>query len=167
MSHDGNIIGDLIVIFVFVAFTFGPMLFWYFLGKHFESKHFESLRQRESKLIYMPVIPSDNIDDEDKIVASGLVTGSVVIGTDPFKRWFAALVNIVGGRVSVFEPVLDRARREAVLRAKEKAAKLKADAIINFRMETMSINKGRKSKPAGIVEIMTYGTAVRYAKNDK
>ena len=135
------------IIFV-IAFTVGPMIFWYFIGNHFEKKHYKSIIERGAKYLYMPVISSDNLDEEDVIETSSLVIGSVVIGSDPFKRWVGTLVNIIGGRVSVYESVLDRARREATLRAKEKAAKLNADAIINFRMDTMSINKGNKAKPA-------------------
>jgi uncharacterized protein YbjQ (UPF0145 family) len=97
----------------------------------------------------------------------GLVTGGVVIGSDPFKRYIANLVNLIGGRVSVFETLLDRARREAILRMKERAAALRADEIVNFRMETMSLCSGNDAKPMGIVEVMAYGTAVRYAKEQK
>ena len=47
-----------------------------------------------------------------------------------------------GGRVSAYETLVDRARREAILRMKEEAKG--ADIILNMRLETSSISKGRE-----------------------
>ncbi len=156
----------IITIVLVVVFTFVPLGIYYVIGKHFENKHFDSIKKRETQYIEMSLVPSDIVDPNRSVEAMELVTGSVVIGSDPFKRYVVKLINLVGGRVSVFETLLDRARREAVLRMKEKAVKIKADEIVNFRMETMSICSGNDAKPMGIVEIVTYGTAVRYAKKE-
>lgn len=153
-----------ITIILLVVITFVPLGIYYFIGKHFEKKHFASIREREAKYVQMSLVPSDLMDDNRGVEAMGLVVGAVVIGSDPFKRYIATLVNLVGGRVSVFETILDRARREAILRLKEKASALRADEIVNFRMESMSISGGKDAKPMGIVEVMAYGTAVRYSK---
>jgi uncharacterized protein YbjQ (UPF0145 family) len=158
-------LGLIIVVILFLVFTAVPLFIWYKIGKHFENKHYDSIRQREERLINLAFTPSDTIDAERRIEAMGLVTGQVVIGSDPFKRYIANLVNLVGGRISVFEAPLDRARREAILRMKEQAVSLKADEVINFRIETMSICGGKSDKPLGIVEVFAYGTAVRYAKS--
>lgn len=160
-----NILELVITIVLVVVFTFVPLGLYYLVGKHFENKHFASIKQRESLYLQMSLVPSDLVDPQQKVEAMGLVEGTVVIGSDPFKRYIANLVNLIGGRVSVFETLLDRARREAVLRMKEKAAMMHADEIVNFRMETMSICSGNDAKPMGIVEVLAYGTAVRYAKN--
>jgi len=160
-----NILELVITIVLVVVFTFVPLGLYYLVGKHFENKHFASIKQRESLYLQMSLVPSDLVDPQQKVEAMGLAEGTVVIGSDPFKRYIANLVNLIGGRVSVFETLLDRARREAVLRMKEKAAKMHADEIVNFRMETMSICSGNDAKPMGIVEVLAYGTAVRYAKN--
>ncbi len=153
-----------ITIFVIVLFTFVPLAFYYFIGKHFEKKHLASIKKREARFLQMSLVPSDVVDPERTVEAMGLVTGQVVIGSDPFKRYVANLVNMVGGKVAVFETLLDRARREAILRMKEKAAALRADEVVNFRMETMSICGGNNAKPLGIVEIVAYGTAIRYGQ---
>jgi uncharacterized protein YbjQ (UPF0145 family) len=52
---------------------------------------------------------------------------------------------------------LDRARREAILRMKESCKK--ADEIINLRIETSSISKGR-GRSIGSVEVLAYATAL-------
>lgn len=161
-----NLIEIIITIILLVVFTFVPLALYYFIGKHFENKHLDSIKKRETQLIQMSLVPSDIVDSTQQIEAMALVTGGVVIGSDPFKRYVANLVNLIGGRVSVFETLLDRARREAILRMKEKAAALKADEIINFRIETMSICSGNDAKPMGIVEVMAYGTAIRYTRKE-
>jgi uncharacterized protein YbjQ (UPF0145 family) len=159
-----DLLGIVFGIVIIVIFTFGPLALYYFIGKHFEKKHLASIKQREAQFIQMSLVPSDLIDSDKNIEAMGLVTGQVVIGSDPFKRYVAGLVNLVGGRVAVFETLIDRARREAILRMKERASQLHADEVVNFRLETMSLCGGKQAKPMGIVEVLAYGTAVKYKK---
>ena len=77
-----------------------------------------------------------------------LVTGSTVISVDYFKRFLAALRNLFGGRVTAYESLLDRARRESLLRMKEQAAALGASMVFNVKYETASISKGRATPSA-------------------
>jgi uncharacterized protein YbjQ (UPF0145 family) len=91
--------------------------------------------------------------------ATTLVRGSVVISVDYFKRFLARLRMIFGGRIHTYESLLDRARREAILRMQEQARELGASMIFNMRFETSSISKGRKDA-VGTVEVLAYGTAV-------
>jgi uncharacterized protein YbjQ (UPF0145 family) len=88
-----------------------------------------------------------------------LVTGSVVISVDYFKRFLASLRTLIGGRVTSYESLLDRARREAILRMKEEASKLGADKVFNIKLETSSISKSAKGK-VGSIEVLAYGTAL-------
>ncbi len=156
---------DILVPLVFaVLLTVVPLYFWYRVGKHFELKHYASIKEREARFNSLPFSPSDTLDETRHVESMLLVTGQVVIGSDPFKRYIASLVNLIGGRISVFEAPLDRARREAVLRMKERAAKINADEVINFRMDTMSIGNSAGNEPMGVVEVVAYGTAIRYAK---
>ena len=159
-----NLLELAITIFFFALFTAVPLYFWYRVGKHYENKHFASIKEREAKFNNLPFSPSDTLDESKHVESMMLVTGQVVIGSDPFKRYIASLVNLVGGRISVFEAPLDRARREAVLRMKESAARMNADEVINFRMDTMSIGSGASGEAMGIVEVVAYGTAIRYSR---
>lgn len=156
-----SLISSLVVLFVVVLSTCLPWYIWYRIGKYAEDKHYKSIIEREKKYINLPFSSSDTVDASKAVAAVGMVSGLVVIGTDPFKRYIAGLMNLVGGRVSVFEAPLDRARRESILRMKKEAVKLGADEIVNFRMETMSIS-GSNGNAQGIVEVMTYGTAIKY-----
>ena len=85
--------------------------------------------------------------------------GNVVISVDYFKRFVAHLRMIFGGRVHTYESLLDRGRREALLRMQAEASDLGATMIFNTRFETSSISKGGRDS-VGSVEVLAYGTAV-------
>ncbi|MEO0511052.1 MAG: YbjQ family protein [Verrucomicrobiota bacterium] len=131
------------------------------IGSFLERKHFESIREREKRLAGLPALPTKVLDSSRETEEGELVTASVVVSLDYFKRILASLRNIFGGRVRAYESLLDRAKREAILRLKEQAPD--SDAIINIRLETSSLayTQSRK-KGIGGVEVLAYGTAVRY-----
>ncbi len=134
----------------------------YFFGKHAEKKHFRSIKERENNLLSLPLTSSKYpLDDKAPVQQAYLVQGCVVIYIDYFKRIVAGLRNFFGGNVQSFETLLDRARREAVIRLKESCTD--ADEIINLRIETSSISKGGDNR-IGCVEVLAYGTAIYYKK---
>ena len=91
-----------------------------------------------------------------------MVTGSVVISLDYFKRFLAGLRAVVGGRIKAYETLLDRARREAILRMKEETARKGYDTILNVRLETSRLATGRRDgKGTAGVEVLAFGTAVK------
>jgi len=89
-----------------------------------------------------------------------LVQGNVVVSADYFKTFVAGLRKLVGGRLRSYETLLDRGRREAVLRMKQEAQGLGANHIFNVRFETASISKGADSRLSS-VEVLVYGSAVK------
>ena len=91
--------------------------------------------------------------------SQALVAGSVVISEDYFKRVVSGLQSIIGGRLRAYESLLDRARREAVLRMKQEARDKGAHMIINVKFQTFSI-PGRNRRGFGAVEVLAYGTAL-------
>ena len=66
----------------------------------------------------------------------------------------------MGGPVKSYETLLDRAKREAVLRLKESCPG--ADEIINLRLETLPLAGSQRNQVTG-VEVLAYGTAIYYA----
>ena len=129
----------------------------YFFGKWAEKSHYKSIMEREKKFAKVPTTSTRKPLGKPTVVNGELVYGSVVVSVDYFKRMLAALRNIFGGPVQSYETLVDRARREAILRMKESCNK--ADQIINLRIETSSISKGGKNK-IGSVEVLAYGTAI-------
>ncbi len=134
----------------------------YFTGRGMERAHFRSIRRREQASKRMPIITSRTIDPTKTVERAGLVTGHVVVSTDYFKRFLASLRNIFGGRVKSYETMLDRGRRESILRMKAAALHMGANMVINVRMETSAIGKqGPQNKGLGAIEVLAYGTALK------
>lgn len=123
----------------------------YIWGSSREKKHFESLARREKKLLSLPVRSEDHADYENVSVV--LVAASVVVASDYFKTIATALRGLIGGHIRSQELLMDRARREAMIRLKEQAYDLNAAEVIGLRMEMNSLDQ------LG-VEVMVYGTAV-------
>ena len=70
----------------------------------------------------------------------------------------------MGGRILSYEKLVERGRREALLRLKDEAAALGADFVLNVRFETMTIARNRQGQGVTGVEVLAYGTAVRIDK---
>jgi len=135
------------------------LILGYFTGSIAERRHYKSIIRREDRLGNLVVIVAKTLPPMNPAPATTLVRGSVVISVDYFKRFLARLRMIFGGRIHTYESLLDRARREAILRMQEQARELGASMIFNMRFETSSISKGRKDA-VGTVEVLAYGTAV-------
>jgi len=106
----------------------------------------------------------DTMPDDWRVSSSNMVTGSIVISLDYFKRVIAGLRGLIGGRIKTYEPLLERARREALLRMAESAREQGYDAIFNVRLETSRLaNARRDGKGTAGVEMLAFGTAVKLA----
>jgi len=127
-------------------------------GKAAERRHLKSIMKREHQLNALPAIASRYPPTGDDVGPHRqmLVTGNVVIASDYFKTFLSGLINIFGGRVTPFESLLDRGRREAMLRMKSSAQALNADFIFNVKYQTATIEQ----KAGGAVEVLAYGTAL-------
>jgi uncharacterized protein YbjQ (UPF0145 family) len=137
------------------------LIICYFTGRTREKKHYKSIREREVKLYKQPHINfSKNVNISQPVKNAKLVSASVVIGCDYFKVFLASLRNIFGGNVSAYESVLDRGRREAILRIRESAYRMNADLVMNIKIETVMLSEQTMSQ----VCITAYGTAVEYDK---
>lgn len=132
----------------------------YFFGRMAENRHYKSILQREKKYQQLTVVASKFPPAFKKHHDTELVMGSVVISVDYFKRFVASLRNLIGGRVRTYETLVDRARREAILRMKEDAARLGAKMIFNIKLETAGISKNQRNNNVGSVEVLAYGTAI-------
>jgi uncharacterized protein YbjQ (UPF0145 family) len=142
---------DIIVLFILLALG-------YVFGSINERRHYQSIKAREKQYQQL-FIRNTNKHANYANFRGQLVTGSVVISVDYFKRMLAGLRNIFGGQVSSYESLLDRGRREAMLRLQEQSAKLGAMTINNVRYETSSISKNARGG-IGSIEVLAYGTAM-------
>ena len=132
----------------------------YFVGGAIERRHYRSIRTRERATQQMPAVTFRTPPPGWEVGETALVTGSVVISVDYFKRFLAGLRRLVGGRIKSYETILDRARREAVLRMKADAAARGFAAVINVRLETARMANGRNGEGISGLEVLAYGTGV-------
>jgi len=148
-----------------LIFTVIFLVVVFFIGIRIEKNHYNAVKKKEKSFANLPAVSSKRVADLDKAIDSRLVSGCIVISNDAFKKLVAQIYNIFGGRISVYETLFDRARREAVTRMKEQARFFGADMIVNARFETSrlgAVNSGNKG--LGIFEILAYGTAIKIAK---
>lgn len=130
----------------------------YFFGQIAEKKHYASIIEREDLLNRLPAMGS-KMPPTDGHYQQLLVVGSTVIANDYFKSFVATMIGIFGGTMTPYETMLDRARRESVLRMKEEAILINAKYIFNVKYETSAIS-GRIGKGVGSLEVLAYGTAL-------
>jgi len=142
---------DLIVFLVLLTLGYG-------FGRRAESQHYKSIIAREKQLQSIPAVGM-KVPPLARPYTVTLVCGNVVISVDYFKRFLAGLRSLLGGRITSYESLLDRARREAILRMKEQAAGMGAKLIFNVQLTTASLTRGKRGG-IGSVEVLAYGTAL-------
>ena len=137
---------DIILLLIVLGVTF-------ITGSIIEKKHFENI---------IISFGAKKWTTNKKIKKIELVTGEVVISGDYFKNFVASLKNFFGGRLTPFESIMDRARREAILRMREKAQY--ANIIVNVRIESVMLSDLYNPQSIPQCAIIAYGTAVTYEK---
>jgi uncharacterized protein YbjQ (UPF0145 family) len=144
---------------IYLIFAIVPLALGFTFGKISESMHYKNIRQREKQTLHKPVVSWKTPKDGKPIHWSRLAVGSVVISVDHYKRFLMGFRKIFGGEVQSYSSLLDRGRREAVLRMKEKFPN--ADLFLNCRIETSAIFNGQ-GNATGSVEVVAYSTAVQF-----
>ena len=137
-----------IVIFV-ILFSVG-----FGFGRYNERNHFRYLDEQEQRLAYIQVNNSRFILSEH---SGQMISSNVVISHDYFKYALANVQNMLGGRLTSYESVVERARREAIVRLKLEAEKIGAIQIMGIRLSTTELGM-----QGGMVEVFAYGTAIQH-----
>ena len=123
------------------------------VGRHIEQKHLRELEEKEQALQHIRI-------DTNKFQTSEnfgqLIESNVVISHDYFKYVIAQIQNFLGGRLTTYETVVDRARREAIIRLKQKAQDQGCQQIMGLRLSTTELGM-----EGGMVEVFAYGTAIK------
>ena len=142
------LLGRLDFLLAAVLFVVG----WYF-GTRAERRHLASLAHDEHALAHIKV-SSERFYKPTTLGSALLVTGSVVIAQDRFKLVVASILSLFGKNLTVYESLIERARREAVVRAKYQAQAGGYDALYGLRFEMTEVAEGG-------VEVLAYATAVK------
>ncbi len=132
-----------------------------------ERRHFRRLNERE--LMYKGVLITTlkSSPYADAQTAGTMVTGECVIATDYFKSFVAKLKKIIGGELRIYLSLMDRARRESVIRLVESAQSQGFDAVCNVRFVSADVG-GSTSERKGstMVAIIASGTAYNRKATD-
>lgn len=126
------------------------------VGRVLERKHYASIRARERLLQHVIALTTRFPPEGTVVQTAALVSGGVVVSSDYFKSFVAGFRTLVGGRFRGFESLLERARREALLRLKEAAQAQGSSLVIGVRFHTTKVSGA--STPS--VEVIAYGTAL-------
>jgi Uncharacterized conserved protein len=84
----------------------------------------------------------------------GVVRGITVRSRSIFGNIGAGLQTLVGGKISIFVELCERAREEAFQHMIQNANERGANAIINIRYDANEVMQG-------VTEVLCYGTAVQ------
>lgn len=152
MDIIGLFLNNLQIIIAIVLFGVG----WYF-GTANERKHLASLDEDEYLLGHV-IVSNERFFKPTTYEDGLLVMGSVSIAQDRFKLVWAGILSLFGKNLTVYESLLERGRREAVVRMKRIASEHGYNQIYGVRIETSSIDGGG-------VEVVAYGTAVHSIGN--
>jgi len=135
------------------------LILGYFAGRGAERRHYKEIHRREEAALAVPMVTSRSVPPGRPVAEANLVIGSVVVSVDYYKRFLLGLRALVGGEARGYASLIDRARREAMLRLRESAPD--ADLFLNLRMETATLFGSRTNGTAS-VEVVAYATAVRF-----
>ncbi len=134
----------------------------FLVGGFRERAHFKSLDRREAEYDDIGIANLKTVNDPQSVEYAGLVVADCVIATDYFKGFASAFRNILGGEMRSYQTLMERARREAVLRLLERARQMGANELWNLRLETSNIMSGvQQRSPAVAVEVTASATAVK------
>jgi len=152
---------ELLVMSITPVMLFGAWI----TGTILERRHLDRLLLLESGSQHVLALTIEDLPPGWTVQSCDLVMGNVVISQDYFKRFAAGLKGIVGGRIGVYEPLLERARREAILRMKAQAHTKGHNTVINVRIETAPLASARADgKGTAGVEMLAFGTALTLAE---
>lgn len=133
-----------------------PLALGYGVGRWLERRHYVSIREREQALRHVVALNTRYVPEGVVAGSAQLVAGGVVISSDYFKTFVAGFRSFFGGRFRGYETLLERARREALLRLKAQAEAAGSSLVIGVRFQTTNI--AGSSTPS--VEVLAFGTAL-------
>jgi len=126
------------------------------LATWLERRHFKSMSDREAGLQNIQVNTSKRMSSCEPEGIT-LLIGSAVVAHDYFRTLIIFIRKIVGGNIQPYERLVQRGRREALIRLKEEADLCGIDRVINVRFTTTSVN----GRFLHAVEMVAYGTGVK------
>ena len=105
----------------------------------------------------MIITTTENVAGNEIDVHLGTVIGNTIRARHIGKDIQAAFRTIMGGEIKEYTSMMAESREQALIRMKDRAKELDADAVVGVRFQTSMIL-------SGTAELLVYGTAVRFKK---
>ena len=105
----------------------------------------------------MIITTTENAAGNEIDVHLGTVIGNTIRARHVGKDIQAAFRTIMGGEIKEYTSMMAESREQALIRMKDRAKELDADAVVGVRFQTSMIL-------SGTAELLVYGTAVRFKK---
>lgn len=142
------------------AFALGA-LGWY-VAYRIEQRHLSRLAAREAEFEDISITQTPAVPPQLGAADSALLVASVVLSRGVFRTILITIRKLLGGRIPGYVMLVDRARREALVRLKADARARGAEKIVNLRLETTRIS----SSGMPVVEVVAYGTVLGNGPDD-
>ena len=126
------------------------------LATWLERRHCKSMGKREIPLQPIQVNTAKNVPSCEPEGVT-LLIGSVVVAHDYFRTLLIFFRKIIGGNIRPYERLVQRGRREALIRLKEEADLRGIDKVVNVRFTTSTVS----GRFLHAIEMVVYGTGVK------
>ncbi len=159
--------GDVLIQFLQLAIPLGFVLLGLIVGQAVERAHFRQLSRREEAVAHMLVTDVKTFPGGVTARRSPeMIVNQAVIATDYLKSFLAGLRKILGGELTSYLSLMERARREALLRVLEEAREKGYDAVCNVRLDTADIGGAATARGVVMVAVMVSATAYCRAQTE-
>lgn len=154
-----------------LAIQLGVVLFLLMLGwtagAYTERRHFRRLEEREEAnrgfiVTQLKAFPGGATGQ----LPPQLFIAESVIASDYLKTFVAGIRKFFGGEVGTYLTLLERARREALLRVIEQAKAAGYDTACNLRYDTADIGGGTNAQK-GVVTVAVVASATAYCRKQR
>ncbi len=105
----------------------------------------------------MIITTTENVAGNEIDAHLGTVIGNTIRARHVGKDIQATFRTIMGGEIKEYTSMMAESREQALMRMKDRAIELGADAVVGVRFQTSMIL-------SGTAELLVYGTAVRFKK---
>jgi uncharacterized protein YbjQ (UPF0145 family) len=152
---------ELILRLFVIGFPVMLLLFAWGVGTWMAARHEADLAERGTAVAH--ILVHDRGLLEDAVAGPNppvMVTGEVTLGVDHFRGFLGQWKNLFGGQIRSYQMVLDRARREALMRLLEQTHSFGYNAVANVRIDFVDISGSALTRrKAADVSVLASATA--------
>ena len=149
----------------------GLLLLGWIVGGTVERQHFAELESGESHYRDMLVtqvksFPRCDASASHQGLEPKMICAEVVISSDYLKSYLGSWKKFFGGEIRGYQRLLERARREALLRLQQQATEMGYNALCNVRLGTADLAGQGNQQKKQLVMATLLATATAYVARE-